>query len=180
MKTMDFGIFAALAAPYVTTDGLVALGQEAEARGVESLWLAEHVVLFDDYAPDYPYDENGRFPATADSGIHDRTARASSNNMKRVRSNEMIESMREPRIVAGGAAREVTSSGTDAGHGSNLPVDAAPLASPPANRRRSVGHEPAPSATRPVPRASGWVAPRPGAILGADHRRRVRRTTRGT
>ena len=66
---MDFGIFAALAAPYVTTDGLVALGQEAEARGVESLWLAEHVVLFDEYAPDYPYDENGRFPATADSGI---------------------------------------------------------------------------------------------------------------
>ena len=53
----------------MTTDGLVALGQEAEGCGVESLWLAEHVVLFDEYAPDYPYDENGRFPATADSGI---------------------------------------------------------------------------------------------------------------
>jgi probable F420-dependent oxidoreductase len=62
-------VFAALAAPYVTTDGLVALGQEAEARGVESLWLAEHVVLFDDYEPEYPYDDNGRLPATADSGI---------------------------------------------------------------------------------------------------------------
>ncbi len=66
---MDFGLFAALAAPYVTTDGLVALGQESEARGVESIWLAEHVVLFDDYEPEYPYDDNGRFPATADSGI---------------------------------------------------------------------------------------------------------------
>lgn len=66
---MEFGVFAALAAPYVTTDGLVALAQESEARGVESLWLAEHVVLFDEYAPDYPYDETGRFPATADSGI---------------------------------------------------------------------------------------------------------------
>ena len=66
---MDFGVFAALAAPYVTTDGLVALGQESEARGIESLWLAEHVVLFDEYEPEYPYDDNGRFPATADSGI---------------------------------------------------------------------------------------------------------------
>ncbi len=66
---MDFGLFAALAAPYVTTDGLIALGKEAEDHGVESLWVAEHVVLFDEYAPDYPYDENGRFPATADSGI---------------------------------------------------------------------------------------------------------------
>jgi probable F420-dependent oxidoreductase len=66
---MDFGVFAALAAPYVTTDGLVALGQESEARGIESLWLAEHVVLFDDYVADYPYDDSGRFPASADSGI---------------------------------------------------------------------------------------------------------------
>lgn len=66
---MEFGIFAALAAPYVTTEGLVALGREAEARGIESLWVAEHVVLFDEYAPDYPYSDDGRFPATADSGI---------------------------------------------------------------------------------------------------------------
>jgi probable F420-dependent oxidoreductase len=66
---MDFGLFAALAAPYVTQDGLVTLAQESEARGFESLWVAEHVVLFDDYEPEYPYDEGGRFPATADSGI---------------------------------------------------------------------------------------------------------------
>ncbi len=66
---MKFGLFAALAAPYVTQDGLVTLAQESEARGFESLWVAEHVVLFDEYAPDYPYAEDGRFPATADSGI---------------------------------------------------------------------------------------------------------------
>jgi probable F420-dependent oxidoreductase len=66
---MKFGLFAALAAPYVTQEGLVTLAQESEARGFESLWVAEHVVLFDEYAPDYPYAEDGRFPATADSGI---------------------------------------------------------------------------------------------------------------
>ena len=66
---MEFGLFAALAAPYVTEEGLVTLATESEARGIESLWVAEHVVLFDDYEPEYPYDDGGRFPATADSGI---------------------------------------------------------------------------------------------------------------
>jgi probable F420-dependent oxidoreductase len=66
---MEFGLFAALATPYITPEGLAALGQQAEARGVESLWVAEHVVLFDEYQPDYPYAEDGRFPATADSGL---------------------------------------------------------------------------------------------------------------
>jgi probable F420-dependent oxidoreductase len=66
---VKFGLFAALAAPYVTPEGLAGLGQEAEERGIESLWVAEHVVLFDDYQPDYPYSPDGRFPATADSGL---------------------------------------------------------------------------------------------------------------
>jgi probable F420-dependent oxidoreductase len=66
---VKFGLFAALAAPYVTPEGLAALGREAEDHGVESLWVAEHVVLFDDYQPDYPYSPDGRFPATADSGL---------------------------------------------------------------------------------------------------------------
>lgn len=66
---MEFGVFGALAAPYITPEGLAALGREAEGHGVESIWVAEHVVLFDEYQPDYPYSEDGRFPATADSGL---------------------------------------------------------------------------------------------------------------
>lgn len=66
---MQFGVFAALAAPYITPEGLAALGQEAEDHGIESIWVAEHVVLFDEYVPDYPYADDGRFPASADSGL---------------------------------------------------------------------------------------------------------------
>ncbi len=38
-------------------------------RGFHSLWVAEHVVLFDDYASRYPYGESGKFPGTAEAGV---------------------------------------------------------------------------------------------------------------
>jgi len=46
-----------------------ALGPTLEERNFESLWVAEHVVLFDDYASKYPYDDSGRFPGAGDSGL---------------------------------------------------------------------------------------------------------------
>ena len=51
---MKFGLFAAVGAPPATPDGLAELGRQAEERGYESLWLAEHVVFFDDYSHEYP------------------------------------------------------------------------------------------------------------------------------
>jgi probable F420-dependent oxidoreductase len=45
------------------------LGREAEARGFHSIWAAEHVVLFDDYASQYPYAADGKIPAGGDDGI---------------------------------------------------------------------------------------------------------------
>ena len=35
----------------------------AEAAGVESLWSVEHVVVADDYEPNYPYSASGRMPS---------------------------------------------------------------------------------------------------------------------
>jgi len=46
-----------------------ALGPTLEERNFESLWVAEHVVLFDDYESSYPYDDSGRFPGAGDSGL---------------------------------------------------------------------------------------------------------------
>jgi len=46
-----------------------ALGPTLEERNFESLWVAEHVVLFDDYESTYPYDDSGRFPGAGDSGL---------------------------------------------------------------------------------------------------------------
>src|SRR5258706_13800777 len=45
------------------------LGPALEDRNFESLWVAEHVVLFDDYESKYPYADTGRFPGSGDSGL---------------------------------------------------------------------------------------------------------------
>ncbi len=66
---MDVGVFVPLGNGNATPGLVRAVGREAEARGFESIWLPEHVVLFDDYASEYPYDDSGRFPGGADSGM---------------------------------------------------------------------------------------------------------------
>ena len=40
-----------------------------EERGFDSLWTAEHVVLFDDYGSRYPYSPDGKIPAPPASGM---------------------------------------------------------------------------------------------------------------
>lgn len=66
---MKVGLFAPFANPYTTPEWLAALGPAAEERGFHSLWAAEHVVLFDDYASRYPYAPDGRIPAGGESGM---------------------------------------------------------------------------------------------------------------
>jgi probable F420-dependent oxidoreductase len=63
------GLFAALANPFATPDYLNTLGPAAEERGFHSIWAAEHVVLFDEYASKYPYAADGRIPAGGESGM---------------------------------------------------------------------------------------------------------------
>jgi probable F420-dependent oxidoreductase len=66
---MQIGIFAALANPFATPEYLHTLGPAAEERGFHSIWVAEHVVLFDTYASKYPYAADGRIPAGGENGI---------------------------------------------------------------------------------------------------------------
>jgi probable F420-dependent oxidoreductase len=66
---MDIGLFAPLGNGNASAEILRALGREAEDRGFESIWVAEHVVLFDDYSSRYPYAADGRFPAGGDAGL---------------------------------------------------------------------------------------------------------------
>ena len=66
---MRIGIFAALANPFATPAYLNTLGPAAEERGFHSLWVAEHVVLFDQYASKYPYAADGKIPAGGESGM---------------------------------------------------------------------------------------------------------------
>jgi len=66
---MDVGLFVPIASANATPELVGAVGREAEERGFESIWVAEHVVLFDEYDSAYPYDPSGRFPAGGDAGM---------------------------------------------------------------------------------------------------------------
>jgi probable F420-dependent oxidoreductase len=66
---MHVGLFVPIGAANADGPLLRTLGREAEARGFESIWVAEHVVLFDDYDSVYPYAENGKFPGDAETGL---------------------------------------------------------------------------------------------------------------
>ena len=68
---MDIGIFVALTARNASAALLRTLGREVEDRGFESVWVAEHIVLFDEgeYDSTYPYSADGRFPGPGDTGI---------------------------------------------------------------------------------------------------------------
>jgi probable F420-dependent oxidoreductase len=66
---MQLGLFAPTASPFASPAWLHALGSEAEARGYSSIWVPEHVVLFDDYDSSYPYSPDGKIPAPPGSGM---------------------------------------------------------------------------------------------------------------
>ncbi len=66
---MKLGVFLPFATPAADGPFLRAVGEAAEGAGFDSLWVAEHVVLFDEYASKYPYSADGRIPAGGTSGI---------------------------------------------------------------------------------------------------------------
>ena len=66
---MKFGLAVALTNPWATPEYLAAVVRGAEERGFHSLWVPEHVVLFDDYGSRYPYSEDGRVPAGGEHGV---------------------------------------------------------------------------------------------------------------
>ncbi|MDH4145095.1 MAG: LLM class F420-dependent oxidoreductase [Acidimicrobiia bacterium] len=66
---MHIGLFLGAFVPPVTPKFLVAAAQAAEARGFHSVWVGEHVVLFDRYAKNYPYAETGEFPLSGEGGM---------------------------------------------------------------------------------------------------------------
>lgn len=68
---MEIGVFLPLANPVATPEFIDAAGRACEERGIASIWVAEHVVLFDDHSSKYPYAEDGSFPISGEVGILD-------------------------------------------------------------------------------------------------------------
>lgn len=66
---MHIGLFLGAFVPPTTPAFLAAAARGAEERGFHSLWVGEHVVLFDQHAKRYPYAESGDFPVKGEGGM---------------------------------------------------------------------------------------------------------------
>jgi probable F420-dependent oxidoreductase len=66
---VQFDLWLPTASPMTTPTLLDAVAAESEARGIGTIWVGEHVVLFRDYASSYPYAADGRVPAPSGSGL---------------------------------------------------------------------------------------------------------------
>jgi probable F420-dependent oxidoreductase len=64
-----FDVWLPTATPFTTPELLAAIGREAEARSIDTIWVGEHVVTMDDYASHYPYADDGRIPLPAGTGL---------------------------------------------------------------------------------------------------------------
>lgn len=68
---MKIGLFTPLSAELASPELATEIACVAEECGFDSLWVPEHAVLFDDYAPNYPYAEDGRMPGGASANVLD-------------------------------------------------------------------------------------------------------------
>lgn len=66
---MKLGLCIPLVAPYATPEYIRTLGVTAESLGFSSLWVGEHVVLFDEYESAYPLAEDGKMPGDIEDNV---------------------------------------------------------------------------------------------------------------
>jgi probable F420-dependent oxidoreductase len=66
---MRVDLWVPTANPFATPEVLALIGEEAEQRGIGTIWVGEHVVLFDEYGSAYPYSQDGRIPTPPGSGL---------------------------------------------------------------------------------------------------------------
>lgn len=66
---MRIGLHASTINPLATPEFLELVGRRAEENGFASLWVGEHVVLFDEYRSAYPYSADGELFLSRESGL---------------------------------------------------------------------------------------------------------------
>ncbi len=71
---MKIGIFANFTSPQATPQFIADFGRRAEAAGIDSIWLGEHVVLFDTMEFPYPGSKDGKIPMPSGGGMLDTVA----------------------------------------------------------------------------------------------------------
>ena len=71
---MKIGVFATFMSPLGTPQMVQELGRRVESAGLDSLWMGEHVVLFDETEFPYPGSRDGKLPVPAGGGLLDTVA----------------------------------------------------------------------------------------------------------
>ncbi len=71
---MKIGVFATFMSPLATPRMVGDLGRRLESAGLDSLWMGEHVVLFDEMEFPYPASRDGRIPVPQGGGMLDTVA----------------------------------------------------------------------------------------------------------
>ena len=68
---MKIGVMPPMGTPIATAPYISQVARAVEELGFDSLWVPEHVVLFDQYASRYPYSGDGRLAVAPGRGIID-------------------------------------------------------------------------------------------------------------
>jgi len=71
---MKIGVFGTFMSPICTPELIADVGRRVEQAGLDSLWMGEHVVLFDEMEFPYPGSKDGRIPVPAGGGMLDTVA----------------------------------------------------------------------------------------------------------
>jgi probable F420-dependent oxidoreductase len=71
---MKIGVFSTFMSPLATPGMIRDFGVRAEAIGLDSIWMGEHVALFDKNTFGYPSSKDGRIPVPDGGGMLDVTA----------------------------------------------------------------------------------------------------------
>ena len=71
---MKIGVFSTFMSPSSTPEMLSEFGRRAEETGLESIWMGEHVVLFDEMEFPYPGSRDGKIPVPEAGGLLDVVA----------------------------------------------------------------------------------------------------------
>jgi probable F420-dependent oxidoreductase len=71
---MKIGVFATFMSPLATPKMIRDFGRRAEGMGLESIWMGEHVALFEKNTYGYPGSKDGRIPVPEGGGMLDVTA----------------------------------------------------------------------------------------------------------
>tara|TARA_B100001250_G_scaffold179159_1_gene154020 strand:- start:901 stop:1770 length:870 start_codon:yes stop_codon:yes gene_type:complete len=71
---MKIGVFATFMSPIANTQMIMDFGRRAEEIGLDSVWLGEHVVLFNQMEFPYPGSSDGKIPVPEGGGLLETVA----------------------------------------------------------------------------------------------------------